>query len=193
MIVLTEKGSFKEFISSELHVADASLPKEIKSYLTDLLSFYLFTDRLFEYKEDKKSYCEQTFNELYVKLQEAQLNERVHLLKKMGDLSLYTSGFFRASIKRKIVDISYYEIIGERAYGNLAHFYNEKSVFESLSKEFKNLSEILFYIQKKLGLQGDQNYIKLYEEYLETQENSVLKRLIKEEVCLEEKTDQEKR
>ena len=185
MGLITEANSFKEFIFQEINSADGSLSDEIKNYLTELLSFYLLTNRLFEYKPEKGCHYEETLTELYGKLQEAQLHEKIYLLKKMGDFSLYTSGFFRSSIKRKIVDISYYETIGQGAYKNLAiHYEKQENVFESLSYEFKNLSEVLFYIQKKLALQKDQNCLELYEEYLETKENLILKRILEEENIL---------
>ena len=188
---VVELGSFKEFISDEIHLADASLPAEIKNYLVDLLFFYLFTDRLFEYKKDRKSHYEETFTELCSELQEVKFHRKVYLLKKMGDLSLYTSGYFRASINRKIIDLSYYETIGERAYRNLANLYDEKNIFNVLSCEFKNVSGVLFYIQRKLGLQKNQNYLGLYEEYTKSKGNPILKRLMEEEVIIPKKNRKE--
>ena len=185
MGLITQANSFKEFFFQEINSADASLSDEIKNYLTELLSFYLLTDRLFEYRPEKGCHYEETLAELYGKLQEAQLHEKIYLLKKIGDFSLYTSGFFRSSIKRKIVDVSYYETVGQRAYKNLAlHYEKQDTVFKSLSYEFKNLSAMLFYIQRKLGLQKDQNCLELYEEYIETKENLILKRILEEENIL---------
>ena len=45
---------------------------------------------------------------------------RFELLKKLGDRSLYISGFFADSLQRKVVDVDYYAEMGGVAYGALA-------------------------------------------------------------------------
>lgn len=148
--MLAIRASFKEFISKELYKANSSLPFEIKEYLSDLLYFYISTHRIYEYRNQKGKSYKTTLVEIYGKIPAAGANERVYLFKKIGDLSLYLSGFFRSALKEDLVDRSYYEDMGEAAYGRLSTLYRKQNnIFKSLARNFKPLSETLFHIQKK--------------------------------------------
>ena len=148
--MLAIRASFKEFISKELYKANSSLPLELKEYLSDLLYFYISTHRIYEYRNKKGKSYKTTLVEIYGKIPAAGINERVYLFKKIGDLSLYLSGFFRSALKEGIVDRSYYEDMGEAAYGRLSALYQKQNnIFKNLAQNFKPLSETLFHIQKK--------------------------------------------
>ena len=177
-----KQESFKEYIKTELHSADESLSCEIKNYLADLLYFYIRKDRFHEHHCDPGSNCEKTLVSLYGQIHSAKTREKIYLLKKMGDFSLYISGFFRSSIEKKVVDVSYYENMGQSAYGYLADCYgSQNNVFFTLYRQFKDLAENLFYIQKKSELRDNKQSIALYREYMEQKRPaSVLKRLLKE-------------
>ena len=146
--MLAIRASFKEFISKELYKVNSSLSFELKEYLSDLLYFYISTHRVYEYRNKKGKSYRATLAEIYGKIPGASANERVYLFKKMGDISLYFSGFFRSALKEGI--ISYYEDMGEAAYGRLSALYRKQNnIFKSLAQDFKPLSETLFHIQKK--------------------------------------------
>ena len=149
-MLLVKKHSFKEFLYKELDLAEASLSLSVKIYLVDLLCFYISSDQFFEKKEGQTKSYEGTLVDLYSKSQNSNTQEKLYFFKKMGDFSLYLSGFFRSAIKRKLIHISYYEQMGQTAYSTLSGFYGSKpNVFNELSSEFKSLSQILFSIQKK--------------------------------------------
>ena len=182
MTAVVKQESFKEYIKNELHLADGSLSCEVKNYLAELLYFYLREERFHEHHRDSNSGCERTLISLYGQIHSAKTGEKIYLFKKMGDLSLYISGFFRSSIQKKVVDVSYYENMGQSAYGYLADCYNSQdNVFTSLYQQFKDLAESLFYIQKKSELRDNRHSVALYKEYMEQKRpSSVLKRLLKE-------------
>lgn len=149
---LSGESSFKEFIYQELSQADQELSFEIKNYISELLWFYLFSKHLFESENNKGCFYQTTMVDFCHKIGEAETHEKIYYFKKMGDLTLYLSGFFRPAMKKKSVPISYYENMGQSAYAYLSHCYKgETNVFHSLSKKFKTLAEILSYIQKKSG------------------------------------------
>ena len=152
--------SFKEFISLEMYQASPELSFEVKEYISDLLYQYLFSEALFDQKSNGKSY-KSTLAEIYSKTYEAKPQQRIYLFKKIGDLSLCLSGFFRSSLKQKLVHVSYYKDMGKLAYSYLADHYDDReNVFSSLSGHFDPLSEILFAIQKKSESQyQDQHYL----------------------------------
>ena len=159
--MLPSKLSFKEFILKELHQVDASLSSEIKEYLSDLLCFYIFTHRVYEHHSRKGKKHRVTLVEIYGRIPKAGAHERVYLFKKIGDLSLYFSGFFRSAIEGKIVSRSYYEEMGEAAYEQLGGLYHQRqdNIFKSLAENFKSLGETLFCIQKKAESRKKESYL----------------------------------
>lgn len=157
------QSSFKEFICGQLHQINSSLPLEIKEYLSDLLCFYIRTHRMYEHRNKKGRYHRATLVEIYGKIPKAGINETVYLFKKIGDTSLCFSGFFRGSLNKKIVNRSYYEDMGQAAYGRLGALYEgQNNIFQSLSDNFKVLGETLFCLQKKTESLAEKNRLKAF-------------------------------
>ncbi len=161
---LEKTTSFKEFFHSELEMASSSLSFDVKNYLVEMLCFFMSSDRVFEKKEGQTKSYECSLTELYEKSQNSKLQEKLYIFKRMGDFSLYLSGFFRSAVKKKIVHISYYEQMGQNAYAFISKNHGSRyNVFKELSHEFKSLSQILFSIQKKSEKQDSKyllNFIK---------------------------------
>ena len=155
--MLISNKSFKEYLYKEL--SPYALSKNIKNYLINLLCFYISSEQLFEKKEGKSRSHEKTLIEWYKKSQNSNKQEKLYLFKKMGDFSLYLSGFFREAIKKKLVHLSYYEEMGRTAYHYVSQSYPPQlNVFKELSREFKGISEILFSLQKQSAFQSQKKY-----------------------------------
>ena len=146
--MLISNKSFKEYLHKELSAY--ILSKSLKDYLINLLCFYISSERFFEKNQAESKFHEKTLVEWYKKSQKSNKQEKLHLFKKMGDFSLYLSGFFREALKRKLVHLSYYEEMGRTAYHYVSQSYPAPvNVFKELSREFSDISEILFSLQKK--------------------------------------------
>ena len=182
MTAVIKQVSFRDYIKKELSSADSSLSCEVIDYLADLLCFYLRSDRFYQRRGRPEGGCEETLVSLYGKIHSAKARrEKIYLFKKMGDLSLYVSGFFRSAVEKKTVDVSYYENMGQSAYGYIADCYgSQKNIFSALSRRFRNLSESLFYIQKKSELKDNKTAVALYREYMTKKKTPALKRLLQE-------------
>ena len=96
--MIISNKSFKEYLYKEF--SSYLLPRNIKDYLINLLCFYLNTKQLFEKKEGETKLHEKTLLDWYKKSQNSSPQEKLYLFKRMGDFSLYLSGFFREAIKR---------------------------------------------------------------------------------------------
>ena len=156
-MLLTKKSSLKSYLQSELEREGGQwLSFSLKSYLVQLLCSYVPSDQLFEKKEGESRSYEQSLADIYQKSQNSKPQEKLYLFKKMGDFSLYLSGFFRSHVQKKIVHISYYEQMGQSAYHFVGEAYGSKSnVFKELAREFKRLTQVLFSIQKKTQRRGE--------------------------------------
>jgi hypothetical protein len=116
----------------------------------------------------------------------ADHNERYSLLKHLGDQSLFISGFFGDSLRKKIVDIDYYVSMGAHAYGclsDIAKRQTEKDlfsdIFNELAGKFTSMVDIISEISEKANITSNQDVLRLYERWLYTKSKNVLERLQK--------------
>ena len=80
-------------------------------------------------------------------LAQASRQERVRLLRAMGDNALFVSGFFASSLGRTLVDLGYYRAMGGQAYARLSREERglgyAQGVFEELSGRFTEFADVL--------------------------------------------------
>jgi hypothetical protein len=102
-------------------------------------------------------------------LQTAGVTQR-HSLRKVGDESLFISGFFSDSFNRGLVDIDYYIHLGERAYRSLAHHADPSlsDVFDELSDKFTTFVDVLGEVSERTSLSSNSDVLRLYEKWLRT-------------------------
>lgn len=135
-----------------------------RAYLAELLNHFMFTHNLFTQKNE-------TLAEMYLRAHNSPPPVRSDLLKKLGDSSLYISGFFGDSLTRKLVDIDYYVDMGGAAYGALATAsVNEDSsqVFKEFSVRFSGFVDVLTYISQEVRVQTNEDLLRLYNRYMAT-------------------------
>jgi hypothetical protein len=91
-------------------------------------------------------------------------------LRRVGDTSLFISGFFSHSLSRSLVDVDYYIDLGERAYGCLARQEGDAfcDVFEELAAKFPALVDVLTEVSERAGLTSNADVLRLYEKWLKT-------------------------
>ena len=93
------------------------------------------------------------------------------MLKKLGETSLYISGFFGDSLQRKLVDLDYYVNMGGTAYAALSGCVSENpssKVFKEISEKFVMFVDVLGYISGKATGGSNQSILRLYEKYMRT-------------------------
>ncbi len=164
-----------DFFSEQ--VAHAFEERRVKSspltatYLVKLLEHYAFS----------KNFERPMLAELYLQaVNTEQTQARMDLLKKLGDLSLYISGFFGDSLNRKVVDIDYYVGMGGTAYGNLARLNEANSpVYQEFSERFMDFVDVLTYISQQSLIQTDADLLRLYDRYMVTGSRLAEEQLIK--------------
>lgn len=135
-----------------------------RTYLIDLLQHYVISSNLFTEKRD-------TLAEMWLRAQNAPPGPRTELLKRLGDSSLYISGFFPDSLTRKIVDIEYYVDMGGVAYGALASTSADETssrMFGEFSAHFGDFVDVLTVISQEAFVQTNGDLLKLYDRYMAT-------------------------
>lgn len=162
-LVVSPNGFFSEMVEEGLQRKHMKVPAEAHVYLVGILEHYL----------DARNLVDQhpTLAEMYLRASDPACADRFDLLKKLGDRSLYISGFFGDSLSRSLVDVNYYAGMGGAAYGNLAESAHESelsSLYRLFSEKFLDFMDVFTYISHKSLVQTDQNVLQLYDRYLKT-------------------------
>ena len=91
-------------------------------------------------------------------------------LKQIGDVSLFISGFFSDSLRRKLVDVDYYVSIGGCAYHALSRSETDtfSPVFAELADKFVGFVDVLSEVSERTSCASNMDLLRLYERWLKT-------------------------
>jgi len=91
-------------------------------------------------------------------------------LKQIGDVSLFVSGFFSDSLRRKLVDVDYYATIGGYAYQALSRVEREATgaMFAELAAKFVGFVDVLTEVSERTQCASNADLLRLYERWLKT-------------------------
>jgi len=170
-VFLTPEAHFTEVVKEACQIRQIRAQPVVEVYLVQLLRFYLDTKNLHNTQTDSSERPPDTFAEMYLQALNAEPNRRRDLMRVVADKSLYLTGFFGESFRRKTVDLEYYADIGSAAYSNLHSWCREdgiSKVYKIFSNRFMDFVEVLNYISEKSLVQSDQNVLRLYDRYLRT-------------------------
>ena len=163
-LLCSPKDYFNEMVDDGFSKKNLKKTPAVKDYVVGILEHYLDANNLFDAQKT-------TLAEMFLIANQSEGTRKIEILKKLGDKSLYISGFFGDSLSRKMVDIDYYVDMGGAAYASLAECSREDTtarVYKTISKQFVDFVDVLTYISQKSMLQTDQNILRLYERYIRT-------------------------
>jgi hypothetical protein len=91
-------------------------------------------------------------------------------LKEVGDVSLFVSGFFSDSLKRRTVDIDYYASIGGYAYAALSRYETDtlSPAFAELARRFVEFADVLGEVSERTSCTSNADLLRVYEKWLKT-------------------------
>lgn len=162
------KEFFKSLVTEVVKRQRVSLEEVTEFYVVNLLSEYAVTDKLFTEEVDGKREAEPLAM-LYHKALGQDRDERVRTLRRLGDLSLYTAGFFHQSLDGRLVGADYYVQMGRTAYGAIAGLSSASafsSVYLELNQKFGALVEVLEEIAARgLAASGPSGQMKVFESW----------------------------
>lgn len=162
---------FKEKVSEAIIKRKAEFKPLVESYLVDLLSFYSITENLYDDIDNSGKKQRAMLAELLLQATQSKEATKIEILKKLGDSSLYVSGFFSASLNRKIVDVDYYVDMGTTAFGMLSNEVKENTftmLYGDISAKFLMLVDVLTYISDRSFVSRDQDILRLMDLYSKT-------------------------
>ena len=128
-----------------------------------------------------------TLVELYAAAQQGGA-ARVSALRELADRALYMTGFFRGSLRRRLVSVTYYMDMGASAYHRLSQISGGgggearglDGVWGELSERFEAASDLLRDVREEVSVSAEHNdadLLRLYEAWLETGSPGLYQRL----------------
>ena len=156
---------FKELIESALARQHVRAGEFTSYYLVNLLCQFVRPDARGPFVED----AEPLAIRLTRALQTGGPEQRARL-RGVGDFSLFMSGFFADSLRRKTVDVDYYVSMGEYAYGSLSRRDDDAfaDVFAELARKFVGFMDVLADVSERTALASSSDLLRLYEKWLRT-------------------------
>jgi len=160
---------FRDLVAGALSHRKPRVQEVTEFYLVQLLARFLERDELFTAGAEGED-LEPLALILLRALNESR-QRRWEGLRKLGDTSLFLSGFFPDWVARSAMDPSYYVAMGERAYGTLAVSRGpagSAELFGEMASRFGDLVDVLAEIAEMQDLRSNRGLVRLYERYLHT-------------------------
>ncbi len=179
-LVAQPQDFFRELVAEALGKQRVTTQPETEFYLVHLLNRFIATESL--YAADVQGGVKKN-EPLALLLKEAleQPKDRQGVFfRHLGDVSLYTAGFFQASLNRKLVDVDYYIGMGGTAYQHAAAQASEenlRALFGELAEKFGALVEVLAEISDKTSPRAEKDLLRLYELWIKTRSDRAAKAL----------------
>ena len=170
------KEFFRDALQDALSHQHVAVEGETEHYVVNLLTLFADADALYDKpagKSDRtrlKPLALMLGEALDAPTQEAKLRG----LQRLGDVSLFVSGFFAAGFARKLVDIDYHIAMGGHAYGTLAENCpptrgrTMRQVFAELAAKFVPMVDALNEISESAYQHSAQDRLRLYELWVKT-------------------------
>lgn len=137
----------------------APLPRETIYYSSLVMDHFGESGKYFELNEEGKV-REKTLGVKLLESTNLTKTTQKSTLKDVGDTALFLCGYFSDSLNRKIVDLGYYQEIGQIAYRRLDSMvpsaYEVPSFFEKLSYKFSSLAELMNIVSRKNQASSDE-------------------------------------
>lgn len=177
---------FRDLVSEALAHRRLRIQETTEFYLVNLLARFLESERLFAERPDGSLDVEPLALTLLRALS-ARREKRIQDLRRLGDTSLFVSGFFGDSLARSAVDVDYYIAMGERAYDALRTSGGpaaDPELFTELSRRFEAFVDLFAEIAELSDLRSNRGLLRLYERFLATGSQRVADRLRERGVAL---------
>lgn len=158
---------------------------QVKTYLVDVLKYYLLVENLYDQEDPSGKKTRKTLAEMFLTANQSGARQRFENLKRLGDSSLYISGFFSDSFQRKIIDVDYYVDIGKMAFDSLSNDVEEDlfaKLYKEISQQFLGLVDVLSLISQKAKITDEENILRMMDVYAKTGSTLIEKTLVEKGV-----------
>jgi len=174
MPVRNLRDFFRTSIDDVIVKQGVELDPHAAHYVVNLMTLFARSEELYE--DDGEIYGLKPLALMLADAADAPTSEhRTQSLQRIGDVSLFISGFFVESLVGRAVDIDYYIHMGENAYGSLSQEVRGTfrgnafaDVYKELARKFLVVIDVLNEVRDSLRKESDVNVLRTYEVWLKT-------------------------
>lgn len=165
---------FRESMDAAIERQGVEVDPHASHYVVNLLTLFARSEDFYEDHGDAYG-----LRPLALMMAEAvdagTVEQRAFALQRIGDVSLFISGFFADSLSHKLVDLDYYICMGGNAYGSLSDEIRGTTrgrvladVYQELARKFQVVVDILNDVRDNARKASDVNLLRTYEVWLRT-------------------------
>lgn len=170
--------SLTDFFRKSVHEAIDSQGVEVSPhtshYVVNLLTLFARSEELYE--DDGESYGIRPLALMMADAADAgSAEQRTAALQRIGDVALFTAGFFVDSLASRAVDVDYYINMGGTAYGSLCDEIKGTTrglalvnVYRELAGKFHTLVDVLHQVRDGRDGPSDANVVRTLEVWQKT-------------------------
>jgi hypothetical protein len=181
LTLLSPQDFFRTQVCAASKSLQIDLDSDIEFYLVNLLCEFINPSQL---AIDSESVLDTPLALILKKALESSPDNQIKVMKRLGDTSLYVSGYFQDCFKRKAVDVSYYIDMGSNAYGHTAQLMRSykgdshfSKIYTTLSQEFRTLVALITEIAETLLVSRNDDLLDTYIKWQNTQSVKLRKAL----------------
>jgi hypothetical protein len=170
LVLTSPQEYFRDLLGEAIQKQRVAVLPDTEFYLVNLLADFLKTDRLFTEQTDG-SKEQEPLALMLARSVDAPRDQQIKTLRRLGDVSLYVSGFFSDSLEKKVVDVDYYAQMGMTAYSRVAvlsRATHAANLFEQLSRQFHAFVDVLGEVAERTGVATNTSVLRLYEKWMKT-------------------------
>jgi hypothetical protein len=172
--VTSLRDFFRESINSAIDNQRVDVDPHTSHYVVNLLTLFARSEKF--YSEDDERCGVRPLALMMADACAAESQERrSSSLQRIGDVALFTAGFFADSLAHRPVDIDYYISMGGSAYGSLSDEIKGTTrgmalvdVFRELARKFQSLVDVLNEVRDGARLSTDVDVVRTYEVWRKT-------------------------
>ena len=169
---LSIRDFFYDTVSTAVANQKQTLATETIFYITNLLTRFSRAEEFFEITEEGPDLRPLAL--IYADAAQSETRrEKLQHYKYLGDVALFVSGLYAASLNRSLVGVDYYIGMGESAYAVLAdsqqHLVRELAfhiIYDELAGKFISIVEVLNEVGDRINRHDNADLIKLYENWI---------------------------
>lgn len=182
-LAISPSEFFRDKVNEAASTLHIELEEHIEFYLVNLLSEFAVQSPAKQTEDIGGIETPLTF--MLERALEASPERRLKIMKKMGDVSLYVSGYFQDYFNRKLFNISYYMDMGRSAYRSVSHLMSDvhgddhfASMYGELSSRFHQCVEIFATIAEATNSGKNQTgLLEVYDRWNNTQSERLQRQL----------------
>ena len=160
---------FRDLLQRALENQRARVQPFTELYVVNLLHEFLLSEALYVQADDG-TWQQKPLAFLLKEALEENMPARLRMLRRLGDTSLFVSGFFPDSLARRssLVDVDYYITMGGRAYDAVGVLGGHRDLWSELSSRFRLLVDLLNEVSERTQLSTNAGIVRLYERWKKT-------------------------